>query len=137
MIQGIIQLLVSDTGVRHFIGLNKASARYKVFPVVADQDEKPPYTVGTITGNTPDNCKDCVTKTDRVSFDLITYSREYEELDNIDNQMRFILDNYKGTSSGIVFEDIRFRTHRDLFDNEKSYFARLTSYDATVKRTKM
>lgn len=133
MIQAVIQILINDTRVKDSVGANKANTRYKVFPVVADQDEQLPFTVGSILSNEPQPCKGLTTVQDKVRFQLATYSSKYEEMDKIDNAIRFSIDGFDGLSAGIEL-DIWFDGHRDAFDNAKQAFARVSEFYAFVKR---
>jgi hypothetical protein len=60
MIQGIIEILTDDVPVQTAVGLNKAADKYKVYPVITPQTEKPPYVVCALTGTSPAQTKDCV-----------------------------------------------------------------------------
>lgn len=51
MIKGIINILISDASVQTLVGRNAADDKYKVFPVVASQDEKAPYIVVRSNGH--------------------------------------------------------------------------------------
>jgi hypothetical protein len=134
MIQSVIQKLVNDAAVKAAVGLNKAGSRYKVFPIVADQDEELPYTVAAITGNEPYKCKDGAGVLDRVDFQLITFSKEYAQMDGIDNAIRFCLDRQKWTLENIPV-DAWFTNHKDQWDQGKQCYARVSDYSANVTRT--
>lgn len=136
MIQGIIQILILDTGIKTAIGQNKAALKYKVFPVLADVDETTPFSVCSISNIEPDNSKNCPHKLDKVFFDVVTYTKDdYELLDNIDNQIRFALDEYRGVAAGIEIGQVKFTGTRDLFDNVRGYYARSATFWAFVKRS--
>ncbi len=134
MIQAVIQVLINDTRVQEAVKLNKASDRYKVFPVVADQDEHLPYTVGSVISNQPSQCKDAESSLDRISFQLLTYAKTYEDVDKIDNAIRFSIDGFNGISAGIEL-NIWFDGHSDAWDNGKQSFVRVANYQSQVKRT--
>ena len=134
MIHGVIQLLVNATTVKNAVGQNKTGDRYKVFPVIADADEQPPFSVASITGNKPTQMKDGSSIVDRISFRLITYSETYEQIDAIDTAMRFILDGFRGTSSGVEM-DVSLVNQTDSGVEGKVYFARISDYEAFVVRT--
>lgn len=133
MIQGVIQILLKSTAVKSAVGLNKASDRYKVFPVFADAQELPPFSVALITGNSPNYCKDVASRLDEVSFRITTYSERYEELDKLDNAIRFALDGFRGDSENINM-DVWLVNQQDAGVEGKEYFARISDFKAHVTR---
>jgi hypothetical protein len=134
MIQGVIQLLVNASAVKTAVGLNKAEDRYKIYPVFADSDEVPPFSVARITGNKPTQFKDGSSIVDKISFQVVTYATEYEQLDGIDTAMRFIMDGYKGISAGIDMV-VSLQNQSDSGVEGKAYMARISEYEAFVVRT--
>lgn len=133
MIQGVIQLLINASSVKQAVGLNKSTDRYKVYPVYADPDEVPPFSVAAITGNSPNQCKDGASRLDKVTVRVTTYATTYEELDKVDNAIRFCLDGYKGTSGGVNFT-ASLVNQQDAGVDGKPYFARISDYTALVVR---
>jgi len=135
MIQSVIQVLIGNAGVQTVIGRNRGNTKYKIFPVYADEKEEPPFTVASITGNNPNYCKDLPSRMDEVSFRLVTYSKEYYQMDTIDNALRFAIDGYKGTSADITLQGVRLVNQQDLQVEGKDLMARASDYIAQVKRT--
>jgi hypothetical protein len=135
MIHAVIQVLINDAAVRSAVGQNKAKNTYKVYPIYADEKEEPPFVVGSIVANNPNYCKDgTASKMDEVTFRLVTYSREYAKMDQIDNAMRFAIDGYKGVSEGIDLR-IRMVNQSDSQVEGKDLMGRITDYIAQIKRT--
>jgi hypothetical protein len=135
MIQGVIQTLLESTAVRTAIGSNKDGDTSKIYAVYADQDEEPPYVVASITGNSPNYCKDGASRMDTVAFQIVTYSRDYAKMDAIDNAIRFTIDGFSGTVSGIALDNVLFENHRDSQVTGKDYMARVSDFKAHVMRT--
>lgn len=133
MIQAVIGILTKATSVQSTVGRTADGAKFKIFPVVADQGEALPYTVGSIVGNEPTQAKDEVSKLDIVSFQLINYTQFYEQCDAIDNAQRFALDGFEASDSGIELM-IWFTGHKDGWDNARQCFARISDYSAQVVR---
>lgn len=133
MIQSVIQVLIGNAGVQTAIGRNRGNTKYKIFPVYADEKEEPPFTVASITGNNPNYCKDLPSRMDEVSFRLVTYSKEYSQMDTIDNALRFAIDGFRGESAGINIS-VRLVNQQDSQVEGKDLMARASDYIAQVKR---
>ncbi len=133
MIHSVIQLLIKDSKTAAKVGRNKANTKVKIYPVLADKDEEAPYTVLALMANEPLDTKKQVSALDRVTFDTTTFGKEYHEVDEIDNAMRFCLDGFAGVSAGLEIE-IWFVTQKDGYD-ERGYLARISTYNAHVKRS--
>lgn len=131
MLQGVIQALINDSKVVAAVG-NGKQGKVKIYPVLADELDDTPFSVLTITSNQPNQCRESVSVMDLVSFDVNTYSKDYPQLDNIDNLIRFCLDGLKGPFTGIDL-DISFQGQRDGFDTNQ-YYVRISSYQAFVTR---
>jgi hypothetical protein len=136
MIQGIIEILTDDVPVQTAVGLNKAADKYKVYPVITPQTEKPPYVVCALTGASPAQTKDCVSSLDNENFDLLIYGNSYEQADNIDRLIRTAIDGKQSnTDNGVHFSKIYFQSRRDaaVQGPEGFIFCRVVSYSAEVK----
>ena len=127
MIQGIVQTLLDNGSVTALVA-------DKVYPVVALQGIKKPYVTARITSNSPNQNKDASSTFDSVSFQVLSYSEKYSEVDAIDNAIRGAIDNATGDVEGIEFDRIYFETHEDLFDQEDQAFIRSSRYTALIRR---
>lgn len=137
MIQGIVGLHAADTSVQEIVGMNRSGTGYNVYPVYVPEnevDEDQPFITSLITGTTPTQSR-CVSELDQVAFDVICYAADYELMDRLANASRLAIDGYKGPSSGVLFDSIRFTNQVDSVDDSTGYFARIMSYNAGVRRT--
>lgn len=136
MMQGIIEILTENAGVQSAVGVNEAGLKYKIYPVISPQKEKPPYVVCALTGSEPTLGKDCVSTLDKENFDCLIYATNYEEGHEIDIAIRAALDGKKSvTENGIHFNYIWFVSRRDaaVEGKEGLIYARIASYSCEVK----
>lgn len=136
MMQGIIEILTEDAGVQTVVGMNATSTKYKIYPVITPQTEKPPYVVCALTGSTPAQTKDCVSTLDNENFDCLIYSNNYEQGHAIDIAIRAALDGKQSnTDNGIHFSKIWFQSRRDaaVEGKEGMIYVRVASYACEVK----
>ena len=133
MIHSIIQILINDTAVKTALGNTKSGSKVRVFPIVADQDEETPYSVVTMTDLQPIGCKE-KSYTDRVDFQVITYSEKYEEIYKIDIRIRNALDDFNGNSAGIDIA-IWFVSSSDAFDSVTQNRAKISNYRAQIEHS--
>jgi hypothetical protein len=57
MTEGLIQLLVNNNTVQTLVGQNARADKYKIYPLVVPQPEKPPYITVQMTTRTAVPCK--------------------------------------------------------------------------------
>lgn len=135
MMQGVIEILLDDVPYRNLVGLTADGTKYKVFPVVCPQTEKYNYTIATKTATSPIDCKGSISGYDQVNFTLLHYGLNYIDADSLHELSRSALDMRSSiTENGIYFDEIRFVTDQDLFDNEAQLYVRKADYTAIVKR---
>lgn len=135
MIQGPIDILLSDTTVQSLVGQNKQGDTYKVYWVTAGEMEQPPYVVLFVTGNTPTGHKDFTSSLDNVSFAVFSYGNSPEQVDEIDRACRYALEVQKTTSGGYYFHRIYFVGQADGYDEARKLPYRQSTYNALVQRT--
>lgn len=133
MIQGIIDILKNDAGVQGVVGLNKATNKYKVYPVSCPQPEDDPYIVLSITGSDIVLGKNCDTALDYVKFDVYQYGKTYEKADQLHNAVRNAIHNYSGDRVGYTYWIINLTDYRDGWNSDANLYVRVSSYQASVK----
>lgn len=137
MMQGIIEILTENAGVQTIVGRNADNTKYKVYPVITPQKEKPPYVVCALTGSDPVQAKNCRSTLDKENFDCLIYSTNYEEGHEIDVAIRAALDQASGTTddTNIHFDSIWFVSRRDaaVEGKEGMIYVRVASYSCQVK----
>lgn len=131
MIQAAIQILIADTPYKNAIGLNKAGTRRKVYPVVADKDEEPPFAVAYISSADP-NSSTCH---DEPVFELIHCSRPdetggaYLKVHDLAEKARTALEAHSGveSTSGL---DVKFFliNYKDGYDANNNLIQRISTY---------
>jgi hypothetical protein len=57
MTEGVIDLLVKNTTVQTLVGRNALNNKYKVYPLITPQGERPPYITVQMTSRTAIPCK--------------------------------------------------------------------------------
>ena len=137
MMQGVIEILRLNSSVQTAVGQNAATSKYKIYPVMAPQTEKPPYIVCALTGSTPAQTKDCRSTLDIENFDCLIYSNNYEQGHEIDLAIRSALDYAHGNTdeTNIYFDKIWFVSRRDaaVEGKEGMIYVRVASYACEVK----
>jgi hypothetical protein len=133
MIDGIIKLLTDDSTIRALVGRNKALTKYKVYPVRCPETEQHPFITIWITSKIPYNCKTGRPTTFEYSFEVHSYAVTYDLVDQIDDAVADALDRQEGTYEGVEFQDIVFKSTKDMFsDYAGGLYVRVSTFDATV-----
>lgn len=136
MIQGIVWINENDGVVQGIVGRNRSGSGYNVYPVYVpgnEVSEDSSFITALITGTTPTDSR-CISELDQVTFDVICYASDYELMDRLANASRLVTDGFKGIAAGVQFEAIRFRNQVDSVDESTGHFARVMSYNASVRR---
>lgn len=135
MVKGIVDILKNDAGVQAIVGENKASDKYKVYPNVCPQPEKFPYIIVKLTGKEPIECKGMVPNMHNYRYDVMSFHKNYDECENLDNAVVDALSLPEGvtTSNGVEFVDIRHLTTVDQFVSENyNLHVKVSSFIATI-----
>jgi hypothetical protein len=103
MTEGIVAILIADSNVQTLIGDNKASDKYKVYPVVVPQGEVHPYIAVKTTSRLPVECKGQRPSAFTPSATVYCYAQNYEDALAIEVAVIDALDhkvwgNYGGTN---------------------------------------
>ena len=130
MLKGAIAILIADTAIQTAVGTNGSSTAYKVYPLIAPQDERRPYVLLRRTFNPALDCKDAPSELDKPGFDVVVYTETYEEAFNISVLIRTALDGYRGTINGVTFKALWFSNAEDLFSQEDRTVVMRNSYRA-------
>lgn len=132
MIQGIINKIITDSTCQTLIGA--VGSRYKVYPVVAPQDEPKPYVLLRRTGEFGATVKNSASEVDQLTVNITAYGETYKTCIDILNAIRVVLENFKGTEEGIVYKNIWYANSQDLFDKDDNSFVIVDTYNARVGR---
>lgn len=135
MIKGITYILKNDVGVQSLVGENKAATKYKVFPVIASQEEKPPYSVCRITNKVLTHKGTRGSNRNVFDFDVTvsSYHKSYDEVDLLDYYVTQALVPFTGTANGVTFHYIELTGSSD--DYEEVYgglYVRNTTFKCCV-----
>jgi len=134
MIPGVLALLSANATVQTLVGASAKGGGYKIYPVVAEQDEQRPYVTIRRTSEFGTITKNEVSDKDQVRFNVVAYADEYKKCYDILAACRTVLENYTGTSASIEFKKIWYVGSEDLFDKEDRTYVIADTYDARVKR---
>jgi hypothetical protein len=133
MIQGIITILKESEAIQDLIGLNSIGDKFKVYPGICPQPEKPPFIVVRRSSKSPVPCKGARATSHVYGIEVIAYHVNYFDLDAIETAVDDALDNQKGTSEGVHFQEIRETNSFDAeYIKEWKLHARVIEFDATV-----
>lgn len=135
MVKGITHILKNNSGVQSLVGMNKVTAKYKVYPVVAGSSEEAPYVIVRqisyvpVAGKCPYN-----TFTGRVL--VFSYDVNFEDCEDLDRAVVDALDGAYGTQNTIRFQQVRFIDTVDGdFDGDRNLFVRISTFEAIVNES--
>lgn len=135
MLQGVIDILINDSGVQSLVGRNNATDKYKVYPVACPQKEDDPYIIlSIIQGTVFTRCKGGAGDQDDTPFDVYCYGKTYKIVDDLFQAVRDAIDLYSGTSSGVKFQTIFLDDMRDGWDKDAGdgLYVRIATYRAMI-----
>lgn len=130
MLKGAIGILLADTAVKAAVGKNESDTAWKIYPLIAPQNERRPYVLLRRTFNQALDCKDAPSELDKPGFDAVVYAETYEQAFEISELIRDALDGYKGTINDVVFKALWFSNAEDLFSMEDRTVVIRNSYRA-------
>jgi hypothetical protein len=102
MTDGIVAILIADSNVQTLIGENKASDKYKVYPVVVPQGEVHPYIAVKTTSRPPIECKGQRPSGFTPSVTVFCYAQNYEDVLDIEAAVIDAVDGKAGGNYGSV-----------------------------------
>lgn len=133
MIKGVTYILKNDAAFRVLIGQNKALTKYKAYPVIAPQDEESPYSICKMSSKAL-KCKGLTTFD--CGFDVISYAKNYDDVELIDSAVLEALVPYSGTVNGVAFSDISFQnTSDDFVETYGGLYVKISSFTCVIKIT--
>lgn len=137
MTSGIIEILREDSGVQALAGLNEAGSKYKIFPVIAPQDEKPPYITVFMSQNDPVTS---LTKREESQLDyprvtVNSWAKNFRPSELMGEAVRNALDNQSAiTDAGYTYNRIWLIDDRDGYDSERKMFVHVSTFGVELKR---
>lgn len=133
MVKGITFILASNVNFQNEAGQNKAGSKYKVFPVVAGQDEQPPYSVVRTATYIPTHCKAGKPMMFTGTFEVYSFDKNYEDVIDLDEAVIDALSNKAGTFNGVSFQFIRYEGSSDSdYDVDRNLYSRVSTFTAIV-----
>lgn len=132
MIKGVIDLIKADATFISLVGNYKGAA--KITPVVAEQEAPKPYTTIRRISQGSTIVKGQPSDKDAPIFTVTACATTYEKCIEILTAVRNILDDYKGTSGGVVYHRIWYQNSEDLFDSNDKSFIVIDTYEARCTR---
>lgn len=118
MVKGLIYIIINDSTCQTLIGQNAAADTYKVYPVIATQEEISPLVTVFETGRKPEFCRGQRSTTFNYSYEIHVFSDDYDKSRDILNAIIDAVENksVRDPINGVVFTD-RIR-NIDAFDKE-------------------
>ena len=135
MLKGIIALLIADSTIQSLIGKDKLTQDYKVYPVACPQPQDDPYLVLSIVeGSIFTRCKDTTGDLDDTPFRVFCYAKTYPLAEGLGVAVRNVLDNHKGTVSGVKYQNVYFDDFHDGWDKDSGdgLFVRVLLFRALI-----
>jgi len=144
MTSGIIEILIEDSNIIALVGLDHRG-QVKVYPTVAPEQSPgyavdAPYVIVTETSLNPTLGKDCPSTLDFPRYDVLVYSTDFRETEQIQEACRVCLDNGQAwTTETADFDSIWMADRRDLFapgsGQTGGMYVKVGTYAAAAKRT--
>lgn len=137
MTSGIIEILIEDYQVQQLVGLNKASTKFKVYPIVCPQGEVQPYQVvfRSSAGAIPSLTKDIRSELEYPTVNVISYAKNYRDAEILAEATRAALERSGyDTDAGYVFNSIWLAQERDLFDEASQLYGVEQQFQCELKR---
>lgn len=132
MTSGVIEILRESTEVQVLAGLNGLGTKYKIYPVVVPQGEKPPY----ITVYKPTNdpltsvTKDLVSSLDYPRVQINCWAVNFRDTELMFEAVRSALDNQSSvTDAGYTFNRIWLADDREGFDPETNLYSHTATFN--------
>lgn len=132
---GAIRKIILDDATTVALLANSTS----VYPVVLPQQKEYPAITLMIVDTKPNDSKTQVSGIDNVQVAVMAFAKTYDKAQQIGNNVRACIDGFGGgvtTSDGTLhyFDEIRFLSIKDDFDEENVLFVRQSLYDIRYKR---
>jgi hypothetical protein len=126
MLKAPIAILTANATVRSLVGLNAAEEKYKVYPVVAAQQESAPYIVCRIVGGSPQG-KDCGRLVQLVA---VSYATSYDDAAAIDEAVISAFDSFTpGTFEGVAVAYVHpFNLSVDDFHVDHKLYSKASTF---------
>ena len=137
MTSGIIEILLDSTDIQNLVGTNDTTAKWKVYPTVAPQDEKLPYIIVSKVSNDKQTIsmgKDTDSTLDYPEYDVLCYAKNFRTTEQMDIAVRDALDNKTSATEVCVFRRIWLVTDQDRFDNHAQAHVHHARYAAEQLR---
>lgn len=100
----------------------------QIYPVQAPQGKKDPMVIFGVVKQTGEHSKDRTSPEDWIEVDLVAYSKDYDQMQAIQKQIRVALDGQSGTIAGNVISQISFMNYEDVWEEERESFAGVSTY---------
>jgi hypothetical protein len=136
MTSAIVQMLVANAGVQAVAELNKAGSKYKVFTVVADENEIAPYITVYKSGTDPVSAldKDQASDLDYPRITIACWSTTFRETELMFEAVRAALDNDSETIVGYNIQRVWLVDDSEQFDPKSKLFVNISSFGVEHKR---
>jgi hypothetical protein len=104
MTEGIVNLLVNNTTVQTLVGQNVRADKYKVYPLITPQGERPPYITVQMTTRTAVPCKGGRPTAFITQASINCYTVNYEDCRELARACSDVVDNqtYTGDDYSLV-----------------------------------
>jgi hypothetical protein len=89
----------------------------KVYPGIAKENEKLPYIVHFQIDTDPSPDSDGVSKLDRYRYQVSCFAGSYREVQTLGDQVRTVLDEFKGVVSDVNISSIRYLTENYIYED--------------------
>ena len=121
----LYNLLSNDVDVSAIVGTN-------IFPFIAVEDIAYPYIVYTLGGVDPTQTKDGQSPLDTVTVNIELYTETLEELEDLGNKTRTLLDRYSGIVETVCIQSMSFTAEDFGYADEDRVYIKIQSYSVRI-----
>lgn len=143
MTSGIIEILIENAGVQALVGLTPDNAKYKVFPIIAEEKDKAGNLItsryisvwqGSIEAEAS-LTKDLPSMLDYPRFTVACWDKNFRPTELMAQSVRLALEaGGIETNNGYLFNRIWLVDHREIFDPKSGMYGTILTFAAEVKR---
>ena len=121
----LYNLLSNNVDVSAIVGTN-------IFPFIAVEDIACPYIVYTLEGVDPTQTKDGQSPLDTVTVNIELYTETLEELEDLGNKTRTLLDRYGGIVETVCIQSMSFTAEDYGYADEDRVYIKIQSYSVRI-----
>lgn len=133
MVKGITYILNTDATFQNRVGTNVSGSKYKAYPCIAPETETHPFSIVKMTNR---QLQHKGRATFNGEFTVVSYHKNYDQVDELDDAVIEALVPIRGTYNGINFGYIEYQnTSDDFVDVNGGLYVRTSTFTFSYTKT--